>query len=99
MDGTERQIIEASSTTFVHSLDVFEKFVYWTDGDKKMVEKANRFHGGNATELRETLQFPYDIRVWHPLKQPMPKSEFCAAHTNLLGSQVHNIAHVKILLI
>ena len=79
VDGTERQIIEASSTTFVHSLDVFEKFVYWTDGDKKMVEKANRFHGGNATELRETLQFPYDIRVWHPLKQPMPKSEFCAA--------------------
>ncbi|XP_067949896.1 low-density lipoprotein receptor-related protein 2-like [Watersipora subatra] len=69
-DGTERHIIEAEATTFVHSLDAFGKWIYWTDGDKKSVEKANRFDGGNLTLLRTTLQFPFDIRVWHPQKQP-----------------------------
>lgn len=69
-DGTERHIIEAKATTFVHSLDVFGKWIYWTDGDKKTVERANKFTGENITDLRTTLQYPYDIRVWHPLKQP-----------------------------
>lgn len=74
-DGSERHIIEAEATTFVHSLDVFSKWIYWSDADKKTVERANRFTGQNLTTLRHTLQFPYDIRVWHPLKQPIPSGQ------------------------
>lgn len=74
-DGTDRHIIEAEATTFVHSLDTFESWIYWTDGDKKTVERANKYTGSDISVLRHTLQFPYDIRVWHPLKQPLPSGE------------------------
>ena len=67
--------MEAEATTFVHSLDTFMNSVYWTDGDKKTVERTNKYSGGNINVLRHTLQFPYDIRVWHPLKQPIPSGE------------------------
>lgn len=74
-DGSARRQINPSTTTFVHSLDIFEKYVYWTDADRKSVEKSDRFVGTNASLLRNTLQFGFDIRVWHTSKQPVPSSK------------------------
>lgn len=68
-------MIQASTLTFVHSLDIFEKFMYWTDPDIKSVERSNRFTGENTTLLRTTIQYAFDIRVWHPAKQPQRDSK------------------------
>ena len=55
----------------VHSLAIFEDFVYWTERRESKIKRCHKFHGGNVTETR--LSYPRGLRVVHPVLQPKGK--------------------------
>ncbi|KAI5716508.1 hypothetical protein M8J76_007754 [Diaphorina citri] len=53
----------------VFALTLFEDHIYWTDWNTKSINRADKFNGRDYRVLRNTTHRPYDIHVYHPLKQ------------------------------
>ncbi|XP_037092270.1 very low-density lipoprotein receptor-like isoform X2 [Pollicipes pollicipes] len=73
-DGANRRIVLSSPLALHHpfSITTFEDWIYWTDWDKMSVFKANKFTGAGVTSVAPmgNLQFPVDVLVYHPYRQP-----------------------------
>ncbi|XP_071545834.1 low-density lipoprotein receptor-related protein-like [Panulirus ornatus] len=50
--------------------------MYWTDWNLKAVLRANKFTGEDFQFLRNTTHRPYDIHIYHPLRQ-LPMENPC----------------------
>lgn len=69
-DGNYRhQVLSGPSVPHVFALSVFDDWLYWTDWNIKAVIRAHKFTGENMQILRNTSHRPYDIHIYHPLKQ------------------------------
>ena len=78
-DGkNKRMVLEgAGAVPHVFALTVMDDFLYWTDWNKKAIMRANKFTGAELTTLRNTTHRPYDIHIYHPLRQ-IPYDNPCA---------------------
>ncbi|XP_055342132.1 low-density lipoprotein receptor-related protein 2-like [Paramacrobiotus metropolitanus] len=54
----------------VFSLVALDGYLYWTDWNFQAVLKAKMFVDKNGTIIRNTTHRPYDINIWHPVRQP-----------------------------
>ncbi len=69
-DGKNRHsVLTGSSVPHVFALSVLDDWLYWTDWNLKGLMKANKFTGENLQVLRNTSHRPYDIHIYHPLRQ------------------------------
>nr|XP_010969732.1 low-density lipoprotein receptor-related protein 2 isoform X1 [Camelus bactrianus] len=72
LEGRHRHTVY-DTRTLPHpfALTIFEDTIYWTDWNTKTVEKGNKYNGSNRVVLVNTTHRPYDIRVYHPYRQPI----------------------------
>ncbi len=69
-DGKNQNIVlEGASVPHVFALTVMDDYIYWTDWNKKALMKAHKFTGEGFTTLRNTTHRPYDVHIYHPLRQ------------------------------
>ena len=50
---------------------IFDDFLYWSDWNLKEVIRCDKWSGKNETILKKTIQLPNELRVIHPLRQPL----------------------------
>ncbi|XP_071822844.1 low-density lipoprotein receptor-related protein 2-like isoform X2 [Apostichopus japonicus] len=72
------------------ALTVFEGWVYWTEWNKKSVNKARKFSGEDQEELVKTEHRPFDIHIMHPavhedLPNPCGDNNGGCSHLCLIG--------------
>ena len=75
LDGKNRKYVVQDTLRVPHvfAITVFDDFIFWTDWNLKAVSRANKWTGANYTVLRNTTHRPYDLHVYHPLRQiPYP---------------------------
>ncbi|KAG1656297.1 Low-density lipoprotein receptor-related protein 4 [Nymphon striatum] len=70
MDGSDRIVLIRSGIQHPFAIAIFEEFIYWTDWKTKNVNKANKFTGVRVPYHHSNLNFPMDIHIVHPLRQP-----------------------------
>ena len=51
------------------AITVFDDLIFWTDWNLKSINRAGKWDGSNFTVLRNTTHRPYDLHVYHPLRQ------------------------------
>ena len=79
-DGKNRhQVLTGRTVPHVFSLSVIDDMLYWTDWNLKALLRAHKFTGANLETLRNTSHRPYDVHVYHPIKQP-PFNNPCSEH-------------------
>ncbi|OQV14980.1 Low-density lipoprotein receptor-related protein 2 [Hypsibius exemplaris] len=73
MEGRNRVKVLSGQMVVPHvfSLTVMDGYLYWTDWDFQAVMKAKMFVDKNGTIIRNTTHRPYDINIWHPVRQPV----------------------------
>ncbi|KAK0162271.1 hypothetical protein PV327_008621 [Microctonus hyperodae] len=70
LEGHNRRIVlSGASVPHVFAITVFDDHIYWTDWNLKVIMKADKFSGENMKTLRQTTHRPYDIHIYHPLRQ------------------------------
>ncbi|KAL0271000.1 UNVERIFIED_CONTAM: hypothetical protein PYX00_008246 [Menopon gallinae] len=74
LEGRHRHIVlSGTKVPHVFALTLFDDEVYWTDWNMKAISKANKFNGNDLKVLRNTTHRPYDVHIYHPLRQlPYP---------------------------
>ena len=75
------QVLHGASVPHVFALSVFDDQLYWTDWNIKALLSAHKLTGEGMQVLRNTSHRPYDVHVYHPLKQ-LPYPNPCAQPTN-----------------
>ena len=69
-DGKNRhQVLSGPKVPHVFALSVIDDWLYWTDWNIKALLRAHKFTGENLQVLRNTSHRPYDIHIYHPLRQ------------------------------
>lgn len=69
-DGHNRhQVLSGAKVPHVFALSVFDDNLYWTDWNTKALLTAHKYTGEHFQVLRNTSHRPYDLHVYHPLKQ------------------------------
>ncbi|KAF7273554.1 hypothetical protein GWI33_013751, partial [Rhynchophorus ferrugineus] len=66
------------------AIDVWEDNVYWTDWETKTIEKCHKYTGQNCSSLLNIVHRPMDVRVVHPLRQPMVANPCESANCSVL---------------
>ncbi|XP_043344111.1 low-density lipoprotein receptor-related protein 2 isoform X2 [Cervus canadensis] len=71
LEGHHRHTVyETGTLSHPFAITVFEDTIYWTDWNTKTVEKGNKYNGSDRVALLNVTHRPYDIRVYHPYRQP-----------------------------
>lgn len=55
---------------------MFLEHIYYTDNASRAIKQVNKYTGGEPTDvnMKEMTKPPVDIKVVHPLNQPMADS-------------------------
>ncbi|CAH1155627.1 unnamed protein product [Phaedon cochleariae] len=70
LEGKHRHIVlSGNSVPHVFAISLFDDFIYWTDWNLKAISRANKFTGKDLMVLRNTTHKPYDIHIFHRLRQ------------------------------
>lgn len=70
LNGKNRHVVlSGSKVPHVFAVTVFDDYIYWTDWNQKAISRANKFTGKDMSVIRNTTHRPYDIHVYHPLRQ------------------------------
>ena len=93
-DGKNRHELPLSGHTVPHvfALTVLDDNLYWTDWNLKAVLTAHKHTGEGLRVLRNTTHRPYDIQVFHQLRQlpyanPCERNNGGCSHLCLLSPQ------------
>lgn len=79
LEGRHRHVIlSGDKVPHVFAITLFDDHIYWTDWNLKAISKANKFTGKDLAVIRNTTHRPYDIHVYHPLRQ-LPYPNPCGA--------------------
>lgn len=71
LEGKHRHVVlSGQAVPHVFALTLFDDEIFWSDWNTKAISKANKFTGKGLTTLRNTTHRPYDLHVYHPLRQP-----------------------------
>lgn len=70
LEGRYRHyVIKGNAVPHVFAISLFDDYIYWTDWNLKSISRANKFNGEKIQVLRNTTHKPYDIHIFHPLRQ------------------------------
>ena len=90
-DGQNKHtVLRSKDAPHVFALNILDDWLYWSDWNKKAILRANKFTGKDLQILRNTTHRPYDVHVYHPLRQ-LPYDNPCAfnnggcSHLCLIG--------------
>lgn len=76
-DGRNRRtVLSGARVPHVFALSVFDDWLFWTDWNTKGLVRAHKFSGEHFQVLRNTSHRPYDMHVYHPLRQ-LPYDNAC----------------------
>ncbi|XP_022692321.1 low-density lipoprotein receptor-related protein 2-like isoform X2 [Varroa jacobsoni] len=76
-EGKNRHtVLSGQKVPHVFALSIFDDWLFWTDWNMKGIYRAHKFTGEGLQVLRNTSHRPYDIHVYHPLRQ-LPYSNPC----------------------
>lgn len=70
------------------SIAVFDEWVYWTEWNIKKVYRAHKLTGLSEMELVTTIHRPFDINIYHSLKQDTSKYS-----SSVVGHHTHTLFH------
>ncbi|XP_021351873.1 prolow-density lipoprotein receptor-related protein 1-like isoform X3 [Mizuhopecten yessoensis] len=75
-DGSDHRLILKGHEKMRHpfALTLFGNYVYWTDWSSSALLRANKFNGSDVTVIQKTVSQPFDLQVYHPMRQPMVKN-------------------------
>ncbi|KAF5276464.1 hypothetical protein FQA39_LY06533 [Lamprigera yunnana] len=80
LEGKHRHIVlSGTSVPHVFALSLFDDYIYWTDWNMKGISRANKYTGKELRLLRNTTHRPYDIHIYHPLRQ-LPYNNPCGTN-------------------
>ena len=69
-EGHQRHtVISGEKVPHIFALSIFDDYVFWSDWNLKAIMRANKFNGSNVITLRNTTHRPYDLLVYHKLRQ------------------------------
>lgn len=57
----------------VFAITLFENFVYWSDWETKNIHKCHKYSGQECRNVTSLVYRPMDIKIVHPLLQPLSK--------------------------
>ncbi len=63
------KILTGTKVPHTFALSILDDYLYWSDWNLKSILRANKFTGKDYTVLRNTTHRPYDVHIYHPLKQ------------------------------
>lgn len=70
LEGRHRHVVlSGNSVPHVFALSLFDDYVYFTDWNLKAISRANKFTGKGLQVLRNTTHRPYDVHIYHALRQ------------------------------
>ncbi|CAC5364883.1 LRP1 [Mytilus coruscus] len=71
-NGADLRLILKQHKGMQHAfaLTLFGNYVYWTDWGTNSLLRANKFNGSNVTTIQQNMRQPFDLQVYHPLRQP-----------------------------
>ncbi|KAK7507346.1 hypothetical protein BaRGS_00001281, partial [Batillaria attramentaria] len=71
-DGADHRLIMTSKEYLYHpfSLTLFEHYIYWTDWRYNSLVRANKFNGSDVEVIQRTYTQPFDVKIFHPKRQP-----------------------------
>ncbi|XP_023703710.1 low-density lipoprotein receptor-related protein 2 [Cryptotermes secundus] len=74
LEGHHRHVVlSGQKVPHVFAVTLFDDYLYWTDWNLKAIGKANKFTGKDLAIIRNTTHRPYDLHIYHPLRQlPYP---------------------------
>ncbi|KAF2897473.1 hypothetical protein ILUMI_08703 [Ignelater luminosus] len=80
LEGRHRHMVLSGATVpHVFALTLFDDYIFWTDWNLKAISRANKYTGKDLQVLRNTTHRPYDIHVFHPLRQ-LPYTNPCGSN-------------------
>nr|CAD7197742.1 unnamed protein product [Timema douglasi] len=80
LEGHHRHVVlSGQKVPHVFALSLFDDYLYWTDWNLKAIAKANKFDGKEYQILRNTTHRPYDLHIYHPLRQ-LPYHNPCGSN-------------------
>ena len=69
-DGNNvHKVLGGVKTPHIFALSILDDYLYFTDWNLKAIIRANKYTGDGYTVLRNTTHRPYDVHVYHPIKQ------------------------------
>jgi low density lipoprotein-related protein 2 len=70
-NGDNRHVVLKSTEYVKHvfALSILDNTLFWTDWNLKAILSADKFTGENIKVLRNSTHRPYDVHVYHPLRQ------------------------------
>ena len=69
-DGSNQKfLLSGSQVPHVFAITLIDDYIYWTDWNLKAILRAHKFTGNNYEILRNTTHRPYDLHIYHPLRQ------------------------------
>lgn len=70
LEGRHRHyVIRGNKVPHVFALSLFDDYIYWSDWNLKSISRANKFNGEKYQILQNTTHKPYDVHIFHPLRQ------------------------------
>lgn len=71
-EGTDHREILRNHDLITHpfAISVYSNYVYFTDWKTNSVIKANKFNGSEIQVMQKAMTQPFDIKVYHPSRQP-----------------------------
>ena len=81
-DGSNRKtLLRGSPVQNLYSVSVFENSLFLTSWHNNSILRVNKFHPEEHSSVREGLERPFAIQVFHRQRQPLTHSK---------GNQMHN---------
>jgi len=74
-DGSDHHEILRSHQFVTHpfAISLFGNYIYWTDWRSKSVIRANKWNGTDIKVVQQASSQPFDIKIYHPSRQPRSK--------------------------
>ncbi len=98
--GNGRQVVLKAQDNIKHvfAMSILDNTLFWSDWNLKAILSADKFTGENLKVLRNSTHRPYDVHVFHPLRQrdydnPCAVQNGGCSHLCLIGS--NNFQGVK----
>ena len=82
-DGTEYHEVLRGHELLTHpfAISLYENHVYWTDWRTNSVIRANKWNGTDIKVVQRAITQPFDIKIFHPSRQPTDNiSSECAVN-------------------
>jgi len=74
-DGKDHREILRNHDLITHpfAITLFGNYLYYTDWKTNSVIKANKFNGSDIQIVQKAMTQPFDIKIYHPSRQPRTK--------------------------